>query len=266
MTVLDLVVVALIQAIAEILPLGASGHLALFLPSVDGNTGRAAATVAAHAGIVLALMVYFWRELAGMAWAPVKMAKGKRDADTRLLGLMLAGTIPAALAIAAILYLVPASTLGPRWVAGLMIGFGLLMLLADQMGVTVRRIEHMGVPEALAIGLIQILALVPGVSRTGITLTLARLLGYERHDAARYSLLLAIPLLLAHGGMTAWDLARQGVLIYSWDMARASALAFVVTLITIIPFLAWLRHHSLTPFALWRLGAGVAAIALMVLR
>jgi len=144
-------------------------------------------------------------------------------------------------------------------VAWATLGFGVLLWVADRTGMTIRRIEHMGYGEALVIGLSQVLALIPGTSRSGITMTAARMLGYERAEAARFSMLLSIPTILAAGLLTGLDLYESGDVQLSLDALIAGGLAFATALIAIVAMMGWLKRASFLPFVLYRilLGGGL---------
>jgi len=260
-TLLDVVVVALIQGFAEVLPLGASGHLALLPSALAGAPDeRAAVLLAAHGGILAALALYFWRDMLAMGNGLWKLAKGRPDAGTRLFFRLLVGTLPAAAIGWGVARLgLPAAS--PVAAAAAMAVFGLFLLVADNLGMTVRRVDHLSFAGAFAIGVLQAAAVVPGVSRTGITVTAARLMGFERDDAARFSLLLAIPLLSGSAALSAWTLWHRDALAYSSDLAVAAALAAIAGLIAAAAMIGWVRHRSFAPFAVWRilLGGGVLA-------
>jgi undecaprenyl-diphosphatase len=121
------------------------------------------------------------------------------------------------------------------------------------------RIDRLGYGGILLIGLAQVLALIPGTSRSGITITAARGLGFEREDAARISLLLSIPIILAAGGYQGLEVVQSGQLALGVDALIAAALAFVTALLAISWMMRWLRHASYTPFVIYRLllGAGL---------
>lgn len=267
MTLLDVVVVALVQGLAEVLPLGASGHLALLPGLAARPEGRAALLAAAEIGIAVALALYFWRDLVAMAVGLVRLTKGRLDAGGRLLLLVIAGTLPALALGWGFLELGGGQPgVGGRLGAAAALAlFGLFLLIADRLGVTVRRIEHMSWGGAAAIGLLQAAALIPGVSRTGITITAARLMGYERQDAARFSLLLAIPLVAAHAAFTMAKVSRQAPLVLSTDLMLAAGLACVAALIAAAILVAWLDRHTLAPFAMWRIVVGGAVLVLSLL-
>ena len=257
MTLLDVVLVALITGIGEVLPLGAAAHLA-FLPAIAGTPDQlAVAAAAADMGIVCGLSVYFWRDFAAMAVGLWRMIKGRPDAGTRLFFQLVLGTVPALLLGWAFTRLAPG--VGGRTVAaGAMAGFGLLLLLADRLGMTVRRIDHLSPVGALVIGTLQAAALVPGVARVGIAITAARLLGYERADSARLALLLSIPLLAWSAVSLVWRL--RGELVLSSDLAAAVVVAGVAALAACAGMTGWVRRHSYTPFAVWRILLGIGML------
>lgn len=264
MTLLDVVLLTLIQAIGEALPLGASGHLALIPRLAADAEARAAVIIAAEIGMVAALMLYFWRDMFAMGRSVVKLAKGRMDPGGRLLLQVLAGSVPA-LALAWGFVELGGGGASPVVAASAMVVFGLFLWAADHLGVTVRRVEHLGWLGAIIIGVLQAAAGIPGVSRTGITITAARLMGFERRDAARFSLLLAIPMVAGHAGYTLWRVSHQTTLIVSTDLALATGLACITTLLAVSIMMPWVERRSFAPFALWRilLGAGVLGLSLI---
>jgi undecaprenyl-diphosphatase len=141
-------------------------------------------------------------------------------------------------------------------VAWATLGFGIVLWIADQSGMTIRRIEHMRYGEALVIGVAQVLALIPGTSRSGITMTAARMLGYERAEAARFSMLLSIPTILAAGLLIALDLYEAGDVRLTRDALIAGGLAFLTALVAIVAMMGWLKRASFTPFVLYRIALG----------
>lgn len=264
MTLLDVVLIALIQGIADVLPLGASGHLALITRLAANAEARATVVAAAEIGMTVALMLYFWRDLFAMGRSVVRLVRGRMDPGGRLLLLVLAGTLPA-LVLAWVFLSMGGGSASPNTAAAALIVFGLFLYAADHLGVTVRRVEHLGWVGAVIIGVLQAAAAIPGVSRTGITITAARLMGFERRDAARFSLLLGIPMTAAHAGHTLWQVSRQTQLILSSDVMVAAGLGFAAALLSAALLLPWVERNSFAPFAWWRVivGAGVLAWALL---
>jgi len=126
----------------------------------------------------------------------------------------------------------------------------------DRIGMTVRRIEHLTLGAVMLIGVAQVLALIPGTSRSGITMTAARFCGLERTDAARFSMLLAMPAILGAATLAGWDLYQLGDLRLGLDAALAAALAFAAALLAIAVLMNWLSHATFTPFVVYRIALG----------
>lgn len=265
MTLLDVVFIALLQGIADVLPLGASGHLALVGRLAASAEGRAAVVAAAEIGMVVALMLYFWRDLFLMGRSVVKLAKGRMDPGGRLLLQVLAGSLPA-IALAWAFVELGGGTASPTVAASALLVFGLFLWVADRLGVTVRRVEHLGWLGAVIIGILQAAAAIPGVSRTGITLTAARLMGFERLDAARFSLLLAIPMLAGDATHALWRVSRQAELIVSNDLLIAAGLGCFGAWFAAALLMAWIERHTFAPFAWWRVLVGGGVLAWTLLR
>jgi len=263
-TFLDVVFVALIKGLADVLPLGASGHLALIPRLAADAEGRLAVLAACDIGIVAALAAYFWRDLFAMGRSVVKLAKGRMEPASRLLLMVLLGSLPA-LAISWGFTELGGGTASRVSAAAAMLVFGLFLLAADKMGVTVRRVEHLGWVGAFVIGILQAAAAIPGVSRTGITLTAARLMGFERPDAVRFSLLLAIPLLGGQAGIAIWRLSQAAPLILSVDLMAAAAISFVLALFAVASLMIWVARATFAPFAVWRMGLGAIVLGLALI-
>ncbi len=261
MTLLDALIVAVIHGLGEVLPLGASGHLTA-LPGIAGPPESGAAlSIAAHCGILLALTGYFWRDVIAMVIGVWRLAKGKPDGGSRLFLHVAVATVPAA-AAGWLLLEHAGNLIGPVGAAAMVLAGGVLLLACDKLGVTVRRIEHASFVGSFCLGALQILALIPGVSRTGITITVARLMGWERQAAARFSLLLAMPLILGHGGYTLWTLSRHARPILSADLAITAAAAGLTALVAVAGMMAWVDRRSYAPFAVARITLGGAILAL----
>jgi undecaprenyl-diphosphatase len=265
-TLLEALMIGAIRGVTEVLPLGAAGHLAL-LPEPAASPDQMAATaLATDIGIILALGLYFWRDLAAMAAGLRRLAKGRPDANSLLLLHVLEGTAAAAALGWGLRLLLPLQSPGPVIVAGALAGFGLVLLVADRLGITVRRVAHMSHLGAILFGALQAVALIPGVSRTGIVVTALRLTGYERSEAARFSLLLALPPVLGAIGLSIWRLTRHGTILLSGDLILTVAVAGLAALAAIALMMAWLRHATYTPFALWRIALGGGVLILLAVK
>lgn len=263
MSYLQLALLAFVQGITEFLPISSSGHLIL-VPLLTGWPDQGLLIdVAVHVGSLGAVMLYFWRDLASMlrgltVWRP---AGPSNQPGLRLLELVAIGTVPVLIAGLA-LNLVGTEHLRSTAVIGwTTLGFGLLLYVADRFGAQERNIQQMSFAGALAIGLAQMLALIPGTSRSGITMTAARALGFRRDEAARFSMLLSIPTIIAAGGLLILDLIELGQADLRSDVLIAVLLAFVSAWFAIALMMRWLERASFTPFVVYRCVLGVLLLA-----
>jgi undecaprenyl-diphosphatase len=259
LTFLQLIVLAIVQAVTAFLPVSSKPHL-LLAPAVIGLAGAGSGVAAAiHLGALAAVLAYLWRDSWAMAtglWRFVRTRRG--NPGLRLIGLLILGTLPVAAAAYALEELTDGARLqSPQIIAWATLGFAVLLFAIDRTCLTVRRMEHLGAGSAIAIGLFQVLALLPGTSRAGIAMTAGRLLGYERPDAARFSLLLSIPTMIGATVLLGLDAQRAGALQLSLSVVLAAIIAFVAALIGIAAMMSWLRHHSFTPFVLYRVLLGI---------
>jgi undecaprenyl-diphosphatase len=134
--------------------------------------------------------------------------------------------------------------------------FGILLFVADKINMTVRKIEHISFGGAFFIGLMQAVSLVPGTSRSGITMTAARFLGVERQDAARFSLLLSIPTIIGAGVLKGFELSASANKILLYDVLTLAGLSFLFALAAISLLMVWLRRANFTPFVIYRVLLG----------
>jgi undecaprenyl-diphosphatase len=257
------VVLALIQGISEFLPVSSSGHLAL-VPILAGWPDQGLTIdVAVHVGTLGAVILYFWRDVWGMTKGMLMVLGGRVDAQTKLAGLILLATIPVVVAGYGLHRMGMVEGLRSlNVIAWATLGFGLVLWITDKAGMTLRRVEHLGLSDAVIIGLAQVLALIPGTSRSGITMSAARMLGMERTDAARFSMLLSIPTIIGAGALTGYDLYRSGDARLTTDAIMAAGLSFVTALIAISILMAWLKRSSFTPFVIYRIILGVGLLGL----
>ena len=253
MPILHIVVLALIQGVTEFLPVSSSGHLALVPILTCWPDQGLIIDVAVHVGTLGAVVLYFWRDVFGMVGGVLSVARGRRDPQAKLAGLIILATVPVIVAGYFLHRYGIDGLRSLRVIAWATLGFGIVLWVADKAGMTLRRMQHLGVSDGIIIGLSQVLALIPGTSRSGITMTAARLLGMERTDAARFSMLLSIPTIVGAGTLTGMDLYQSGDARLSYDAMLAAGLAFVTALIAISLLMAWLKRSSFTPFVIYRI-------------
>lgn len=256
---LQTAVLALIQGLTEFLPISSSGHLLLPSLLLGWPDQGLAFDVAFHSGTLLAVIWYFRRELARMIAGGLRLKPA--DGEGRLFWLLLLATVPVGLAGLLVRDMVEIHARSVAVVATTSIVFGLLLGYADFSGRRNRgqdrNIATIGWKTALLIGLAQMLALIPGTSRSGVTMTAALLCRLDRESAARFSFLLAIPVMLASGALEALDLiaepppARQLLLL-----GFGTALSALVAWLSIHWFLRWIGRISFQPFVIYRVALG----------
>lgn len=263
MSELQIVVLALVQGITEFLPISSSGHLIL-VPMFTGWPDQGLLLdVAVHIGTLAAVLIFFGREVAlifkGFAdWRePALFAQPGR----RLAGQIVLGTVPVVVAGYLLRGWVGDGARSIALIGWTTLGFGILLYLADRIGGQHRRLDDFTFRDALLIGCAQVLALVPGTSRSGVTMTAARLLGFAREDGARFSLLLAIPTTAAAGALATFEIIRLGQRDLNFDAVLAAVLACLSALAAIAFLMRWLQHATFTPFVVYRCLLGLVLLA-----
>jgi len=265
MPLLQLILVAVIQGVTEFLPISSSGHLILF-PQLTGLQDQGQVIdVAVHVGTLGAVVVYFWRDVREALGGLARLACGRTDSQgARLaLGLVIA-TVPVVLLGAALHFTHFDEAMRSMKVIGwTMLVFGIVLYWADQKGANLKGAEHWGARDALIMGLWQALALIPGTSRSGIAITAGRTMGYTRSEAARLSMLMSIPTILASGLLLGAEVAVDANLAAARDGAIAAGFAFVSALLALALMMRLLRSVSFTPYVVYRviLGAGLLVMA-----
>ena len=262
MTTFNLLLIALIQGITEFLPVSSSGHLIL-LPSLTGLEDQGQVIdVAAHVGTLLAVILYFWKDVAiALAGLP-RLARRKVDTWGAFLALcLIIGTIPVIIVglILKITGLADAMR-GIEVIGWTMLVFGIVLYWADQKGPVTRKAEEWTLKHAIIMGLWQCLALIPGTSRSGITITGARTLGYTRSDAARLAMLMSIPTILASAALLALDvIGTPGVM---GDIAIVAGMSFVAALLALFLMMKLLESVSYTPYVIYRVVLGLILLGI----
>ncbi len=265
MSLFHLILVAIIQGVTEFLPVSSSGHLIL-LPSLTGADDQGLAIdVAVHVGTLGAVVLYFWSDVKQALAGVPEILRGRIETPRARLAMGLAiATIPTVI-VGAILYLtgLQQALRSVAVIGWAMLGFGLLLYWMDQNGSQTKAASGWGPKDAMIMGLWQVLALIPGTSRSGITITGARQLGYAREDAARIAMLMSIPTIIASGVLLSVDVIREADTQLAMDGAIAAAFAFFSALLALNLMMRLLRSVSFTPYVIYRviLGAILLVIA-----
>ena len=257
-----LALLAVVQGLTEFLPVSSSAHLIL-LPRLTGYADQGLLMdVAVHIGTLFAVVLYFRKDVFGVLKACTINWNDSQDIsqrNRRLGGYVVLASIPVILAGALMHFIVPDGIRSVQVIIVTTVVFGLLLGFADIKGTRQYELKSLSVKTALIIGLAQMLALIPGTSRSGITMTAALLLGFTRTEAARFSLLLGIPAIGGAGALGVWDLYQTGNLILGLDALIAAFFAFVFAYIAIKLMMRWLSFSGFMPFVIYRLllGAGL---------
>ena len=256
----DILIMAILRGVAEILPIDPSAHAALLarLFCWPGQTHLLSA--AADLGVLAGLLIYLWRDGLQMLRSALRVLRGKRDPGSRLILHLLIGSLPAFAITFGLRALLDVTVREPIYIAVLLVAFGVVLYVADQAGLTVRRLEQMNFRQALIIGFFQGLAILPGVSRIGIVITVARALGYERVDAARFMLLLSIPWMAASAVYSVWLGLAAGEAPDPDRVLLTAAVTGIAAFLAIAFLMYWVRRGSFTLFALYRVALGGALI------
>jgi undecaprenyl-diphosphatase len=262
MPILHLFLVAIIQGLTEFLPVSSSGHLIL-LPNLSGLEDQGLTIdVAVHVGTLAAVILYFRSDVARALNGVPKVLRWQIEDQNAWLALCLGiATVPVIVAGLAVkltgLDELMRSTAVIGWT---MLIFGLVLWWADQKGAETHTAEGWTLKHAWTMGLWQALALIPGTSRSGITISAARHLGYARHDAAKLAMLMSIPTILASGLVLSVDVIGEADWALARDAAIAAAFAFLAALLALAFMMRLLRSVSFTPYVVYRVILGVVLL------
>ena len=269
MNLFDAVILGIVQGLTEFLPISSSAHVQIVQQLLGLNSMSKPELTAFIATIQLgteaAVLIYFWKDISRITKAFfASIFKGKKSADSKLGWLIIIGSIPVVVIGLAFKDLIE-NQLRNLWVVSFtLIFFGIVLAVADRLGKRNRSIDSLTTKHGILFGLGQALAVIPGVSRSGGTISVGLALGYSRQAAARYSFLLAIPAVLASG---LYEFAKTYKDLASADLAAtgvATVVAFAVGFSVIVVLLRYLNRGSFMPFVAWRVILGLAVLGGLV--
>jgi len=262
MPLFHIILVAALQGVTEFLPISSSGHLIL-LPKLTGLQDQGQMMdVAVHVGTLLAVMIYFWGDLRDAIIGLGRLLRGRADTPgARLALLLVIATVP----VIVFGVLLQLTGLEDKMRSITVIGwttlvFGLVLYWSDQTGKSVKTADDWSVKDAITLGFWQAVALIPGTSRSGITITGARFLGYERRDAAKVSMLMSVPTIFASGVFLGGKVALDADLALLRDGAIAALFAFGAALLALSLMMRLLRSVSFTPYVIYRIILGLSLL------
>ena len=257
MSIEQIIVLAILQGITEFLPISSSGHLIL-LPILTGWKDQGLITdVMVHMGSFVAVLVYFWRDVIDLLKGALDLVRREWTVNAKKTLFIILATIPAVIfglfvKLTGIIDMVR----GAEIVAWNAIIFGILMYLADRYGPSKYTMEEITLKSAMLIGVAQAIAIIPGTSRSGITMTAGRALGMTRPEAARFSFLLGLPAIAAAGVLVLSEAVAEGQTISS-EAWLAALLTFFAALAAIAFLMALVKRMSFVPFVVYRILLGI---------
>lgn len=262
MTNFHIVILSILQGITEFLPVSSSGHLILLSKFTTFPDQGLALDVAVHVGSILAVMIYFSEDLWKMFKALLKtyFLPNFKNPEAKTFWLLIIGTFPIVIVG---LFL---KENGMEWlrstkiIGWTILGYGLLLWVADHFSMTIRKINHLTVLDAFLIGCAQCLALIPGTSRSGVTITMARFLSMERREAAKFSMLLSIPAIIGAASLVAYELYSDNDLIDIIYAIDGITYSFIASIIAIYAVMWWLKKSTFLPFVIYRIALGLILI------
>jgi undecaprenyl-diphosphatase len=262
-TNLNILLLSILQGLTEFLPVSSSGHLILFSKFTSFPDQGLALDVAVHVGSIIAVILYFQKDIRQIikdtlkSWFIPKFDKP----GNKLFWLIAIGTIPAIIVGLIIThYGLDELLRNPHIIGWTMLSFGILLWIADSVGMTIRKTEHLTILDAFLIGCAQCIALIPGTSRSGITITMGRFLGMERREAAKFSMLLSIPTITAAGLLVGWELYQSNDFSEVSYALTGIFYSFIASILAIYIMMGWLKRSTFLPFVIYRILLGTYLI------
>ena len=270
MSLLQALVLGIVQGATEYIPVSSSAHLVLVPWLVGWPDAPFSFEVLVQWGTLVGVFVYFWRDLWNVATGMINSVLRGRPfdgSDARLGWMILLGTVPAVVLGLLFKDMFEAAYAQPLVVAILLLVTGGMLAGAERCGRRSRDMDQLGWLDALIIGLWQVAALLPGVSRSGATISGAVLRGFDRVSAARFSFLLSVPAMLGAGMLALFDLVEQGRLLADLPSLGVGFVAAAVTgYLCIRWLLSFIKRHSLYPFAVYCVSLGIVCLVIGVVR
>ena len=253
-----ILLLSILQGLTEFLPVSSSGHLILFSKFTTFPDQGLALDVAVHVGSIIAVMIYFsetiWQVIRGMIKS--KFLPDMKNQGNRLFWLIFVATLPAIVVGLLLKEHGMEEFRSTKLIGWTILSFGILLYIADKLGMTIRKVEHLGFLDAILIGCAQCLALIPGTSRSGITITTGRFLGMERKDAAKFSMLLSIPTIFGAGCLVGYELFQAGDMDTIIEAFDGITYSFIASILAIYIMMWWLKNFTFLPFVLYRIALG----------
>jgi undecaprenyl-diphosphatase len=270
-SILQAIVLGLVQGATEFAPVSSSGHLIL-VPWIFGWTAIGDADlqktfdVALHMGTLIGALIYFRADVTRYAAAWFRSLRGRRltTPDERIAWALFIGTIPGAIAGALFENVIQEKLGAPLLIAVMLAAFALLLVIVDRRSRSDRAFGTIGPRDGLLLGTAQALALQPGVSRSGVTITAARAMGMDRESAARFSFLLSLPIIAGAGAYKAVDLAQTGLQGHAGEFVAGMVASAISGFVVIWGVLRYLKRHDFMIFLWYRVAVAALVVILIV--
>ena len=251
----NLILLSSIQGITEFLPISSSAHL-IILPSISSNPDQGRVfDVAVHFGSLIAVLLYFWKDVFNMGLGFLYLGSKSKN-DLRLFFIVIIASLP----LICVGYFIQKNNFlffrSIEVIAWCTLIFGVILFLIDKTFLRVKRLEDINIKSGIIIGLFQTIAFLPGTSRSGITITAGRMLGFERSSAAKFSLLLSIPAILGATSLELYEIVKEENYELSINIFIASLFSFIFSMLSIFFMMKWVSNYSFTPFVIYRVLLG----------
>ncbi len=261
---LHAIVLGIIQGITEFLPISSSAHLVL-VPKIfhwaDANLGFAF-DVALHMGTLLAIIIYFHKDCIKITIGFFKLFVGQRSSEGLLAIWIIISTIPIVIFGYIYSHYYPESTSSLKILGSTSIIFGILLWVSDKFFSSQRKIKDFSIKDAILIGIAQVFAIIPGSSRSGTTMTMARFLSVDRDESAKYSMLISIPTIIGSGLLEGIHVHQEGKELLNTTTLIGVAVSFIVAIIAVDFLMDWLKKSNFTLFVIYRVLLGIILLTL----
>ena len=265
MTFFEIIILAIIQGLTEFLPISSSAHLILPAEILGWHEQGLAFDVAVHVGSLLAVIIYFRNDITKLTvgWLTHGFSQ-QQTTESKLAWWIVIATIPGVIFGFLMKDWISFNARSAMVIAITTIVFGLLLWYADAKAKQIKTIEKIGLKEAIIIGLAQAVAIIPGTSRSGITMTAGLMLGLDRESSARFSFLLSIPIILGAGLLSVLDLLGDSAKVNWNELLYGAAFSFVAAYLCIVLFLSWISRIGMLPFVIYRLVLGFVLLYIVL--
>lgn len=265
MPLFEIIILAIIQGLTEFLPISSSAHLILPSAVLGWQNQGLAFDVAVHVGSLFAVMTYFREDISNLCYHFIKRGFTKnQNQHSRLAWMLALATLPGIIFGFLMKDWIALNARSALVIAITTITFGLLLWYADKKASLQKTVENVGVKEAVIIGIAQAMAIIPGTSRSGITITAALMCGLDRVSAARFSFLLSIPIILGAGLLSLKDLTEQTTPIDVNALILGALFSYVAAYLCIKLFLGVINKIGMTPFVIYRLVLGFLLLGFVI--